>query len=103
MCIDIVEIWFGIANGQISACDMSICLFLGDNLSKYQYIFFSPNLVCAWILWRSGLGFLMGNFRQFLTVLCSRHVQIFIFGKSSAKELNHGLAERPDMHTERLI
>ena len=26
---------------------------------------FLPNLVCALILWRSGLGFLMGKFRQF--------------------------------------
>ena len=25
---------------------------------------FSPNLVCALILWRSGLGLLMGKFRQ---------------------------------------
>ena len=25
---------------------------------------FSPNLVCAVILWRSGLGLLMGKFRQ---------------------------------------
>ena len=27
---------------------------------------FSSNLVCALILWRSGLGLLMGKFRQFL-------------------------------------
>ena len=27
---------------------------------------FSPNLVCALILWRSGLGLLMGKFRQIL-------------------------------------
>ena len=44
MCIDIVEIWFGIANGQISSnFDGVICLcpyfrFPGDNLSKCQGI-----------------------------------------------------------------
>ena len=41
MCIDIVEIWFGIANGQISSnfyaviCpDTPIVLFPDDNLNK---------------------------------------------------------------------
>ena len=45
MCIDIVEIWFGIANGQIrriltelSAQDMPIFSFPNDNLSKSQGI-----------------------------------------------------------------
>ena len=48
MCIDILEIWFGIANGQISsnfevvtnvsARDMPIFSFRDDNLSKYQGI-----------------------------------------------------------------
>ena len=31
MCIDIVEMWFGIANGQISS--------IFDNFSKHQWIF----------------------------------------------------------------
>ena len=47
MCIDIVEVWFGIANGQISSIFNSvICLpymsvfsFLDNNLRKYQSIF----------------------------------------------------------------
>ena len=46
MCIDIVEIWFGIANGQIlSMFDGVICprhahiWFWDDNLSKHQWIF----------------------------------------------------------------
>ena len=46
MCIDIVEIWFGIANGQIcqiftelSARDTPIFLFPDDNLNKHQWIF----------------------------------------------------------------
>ena len=35
---------------------------------------FSPNLVCALILilWRSGLGLLMGKFHQYLTELSAR-------------------------------
>ena len=34
---------------------------------------FSPSLVCALILWRSGLGLLMGKFRQFfITELSTR-------------------------------
>ena len=28
-----------------------------------------PNLICVFILWRSGLGLLTGKFRQFLTEL----------------------------------
>ena len=47
MCIDIVEIWFGIANGQIfnqifmelSARDMPIFSFPDDNLNRHQRIF----------------------------------------------------------------
>ena len=74
MCIDIVEIWFGIANGQIrqfltelSAQDTSIFSFPDDNLSKHNGL--SANLVCALILWTSGFVLLMGKFRQFLTEL----------------------------------
>ena len=40
---------------------------------------FSPNLVCALILWRSGLGLLMGRFHQFLTELSARDTPIFSF------------------------
>ena len=36
MCIGIVEIWFGIANGQISYVRISLT---DDNFSKYQWIF----------------------------------------------------------------
>ena len=45
-CIDIVEIWFGIANGQISSIfDRVVCpryvhiSFPDNNFSKYQWIF----------------------------------------------------------------
>ena len=40
---------------------------------------FLPNLVCALILRRSGLGLLMGKFRQFLTELSARDTPIFSF------------------------
>ena len=43
MCIDIVEISFGIANGQIlsrlSDCSVYVFSFQDDNLSKPQWIF----------------------------------------------------------------
>ena len=40
---------------------------------------FSPNLVCALILWRSGLWLLMGKFRQIFTELSARDTPIFSF------------------------
>ena len=40
---------------------------------------FSPNLVFALILWRSGLGLLMGKFCQFLTELSAQDMPIFSF------------------------
>ena len=40
---------------------------------------FSPNLVCALILWRSGLGLLMGKFRQIFTELSAQDTPIFSF------------------------
>ena len=39
----------------------------------------SPNSVCALILWRFGLGLLMGNFCQFLTELSARNMSVFSF------------------------
>ena len=64
---------------ELSALDTSLFSFQDDNFSKYQWI--SPNLVCALILWRPGLGLLMGKFCQFLTVICPLHVSIFISGR----------------------
>ena len=40
---------------------------------------FSPNLVCAVILWSFGLGLLMGNFRQILLELSAQDMAIFSF------------------------
>ena len=51
--------------------------FPDDNLVNING--FSPNSVCALILWRSGLGLLMGKFRQFLTELSARDMPIFSF------------------------
>ena len=46
MCIDIVEIWFGIANGQyslifteLSAHETSVVSFQENNLNKFQWSF----------------------------------------------------------------
>ena len=40
---------------------------------------FSPNLMCALVLWRSGFGLLMGKFRQFMTKLSARDTSVFSF------------------------
>ena len=40
---------------------------------------FSPNLVCILILWRSGLGLLMGKFRQILRELSDQDMPKFLF------------------------
>ena len=55
---------------ELSAQDTPIFSFPDDNLSISQCL--SPNLVCALILWNSGLGLLMGKFYQFFTVICPR-------------------------------
>ena len=52
--------------------------FPHDNLSKHQWIFTKLGM-CIDKLWRSGLGLLMGKFRQFLTELSARDVPIFSF------------------------
>ena len=45
-------------------------LFPDDNLVNING--FSPNLVCALILWRSGLGLLIGKFRQMFSEFSAR-------------------------------
>ena len=81
MCIDTVEICFGIANGQISSIfNRVICLdtssFVFQTISSVNLNGFSWNLICALILWGSGLGFLMDKFRQFLTELSARDTSV---------------------------
>ena len=85
ICIDIVKIWFGIANGQISSIFDGVICPRHTHIFHFQMITwlningFSPNLVCALILWRSGLGLLMGKFRQILTELSPQDTPIFSF------------------------
>ena len=74
VCIDIVETWFGIADGQISSIFVSY--LPGTRLYFHFWMItlininaFSPNLVCALILWSSAIELLMGKFHQFLTEL----------------------------------
>ena len=71
VCIDIVEIWFGIVNGQISSIFDSylpaIYLYFHFRMITFVNINgFSPNLACVLKLCRPGLGLLMGKFGQFL-------------------------------------
>ena len=40
---------------------------------------FHPSLICALILWRSGLGLLMGKFCQFVAELSARNTSIVSF------------------------
>ena len=44
---------------------------------------FSPNLVCALILWRSALGLLIGKFHQFLTALSASNTSVSRFQGSN--------------------
>ena len=61
-----------------SVCLSSIILFVpGVNVNG-----FSPNFLCALILWRSGLGMLMGKFSLFDEVICPRHPYFRFIGFS---------------------
>ena len=96
---------FGFANGQISSIfiphhtivaryygftlDIPVCqsvrctsihpsIFLLRMITWININGFSPNLVCALILWISGLGLLMGKFRQIFTELSARDTPTFL-------------------------
>ena len=62
ICIDIVAIWFGIANGQISSFLTVICLEkihpYFRTITSVKINEYSGNSACALILWRFGLGLL---------------------------------------------
>ena len=87
MCIDIVEILFGIANGRISSNfdrvirgDMPIFSFPDDNLSKRQWIFselgMCIDIVEIWI------GIANGQISlSFDGGICPRHAHIFVSGR----------------------
>ena len=78
MCIDIVEILFGIANWQISSkfdgvfCPIHAHIFVFGTISWVNVKGFQPNLIHALILRRSSLGLLMSKFPQCLTELSAR-------------------------------
>ena len=89
--IDIVEIWFGIANGQISSIFdrlstrdrftvTSIFLFLNDNLSKYQWIFTKLGMCIDIVeIW---FGIANGQILSiFDRVICRQHIRLFVSGQ----------------------
>ena len=80
-----ISVWYGsgleIGYNQLIRCFVS--LVVHPSVFHFQMIWvnngFSPNLVYALILWRFGLGLLMGKFRQkFYGVFCPSHVHIFV-------------------------
>ena len=85
VCIDIVESWFEIVNGQISsiltelsALNMFEFSFPRDKLSKCQWIFTKLG-VCIDIV-KIWFGLLMGKFQSFLTELSARDMSpVFLF------------------------
>ena len=64
---------------ELSVCDRSVFFFHFQMITSVNISGFSPNLVCALILWRSALGLLMGKFHPFWTELsaCSSSVVYF--------------------------
>ena len=70
------ELWFHICRSCV--CPSVRQSYVRPSVFRFRMItgvninLFSPNLVCALILWRSGLGLLMGKFRQCLTELSTR-------------------------------
>ena len=77
ICIDIVEIWFGIAV-ELSAQDTPIFSFPDDNLSKCQWIFTNLCMCIDIVEIRIGIanGQISSNFDG---VICLRHTPIFSF------------------------
>ena len=58
-----------------------LSVFCFRMITRVNFNGFSPNLMCALILWTFGLELLMGKFRQFLTVICQRqyfHLRMII-------------------------
>ena len=91
MSIDIVEIWFGIANGkfrqfltQLSARDTSEFSLPDYHLSKYQWIFTKLG-VCidiVEILFGIVNGLLSCFFCFFFdTIIYPRHIRVFVSGR----------------------
>ena len=64
---------------ELSARNTSVFSFPDDNFSILNISGFSPNFVCALILWRCGLRLMMGKFRPFLTELSAHKTSVFYF------------------------
>ena len=84
VCIDIVETRFGIVDGQISSIfdsylPMTRQYFHFQTMTLVNINGFSPNLICALILWRYALGLLIAKFRPFLTELSACNTSLFYF------------------------
>ena len=78
MCIDIVEIWFGIANGQIlSIIDRVVCLqhvfsFPDNYLSECQWIFIKLGMcIDIVVIWDgTANGQILSVFDSYLPTTC---------------------------------
>ena len=76
-------LWFHVGcpcvRPSIRHTSMRPSVFRFRMITSVNFNGFSPNLVCALILWISGLGLLMGKFRQIFTELSARDTPIFSF------------------------
>ena len=77
----IVSRWSSVC---LSICLSVICKYVRlylhfQTITSVNVNVFSPNLVCGLMLWRSGLGLLMGKYCQFLKELPARDMFIFLF------------------------
>ena len=75
----ILQFHIGRPCARTSSVVLSICLLLFFCFQKITWVNingFTPNLVCALILWRSGLEMLIGKFRQFLTQLSAHNTNV---------------------------
>ena len=69
-CIDNMEIWFGISNGKITSVFNSYLpaihpYFCFRTITSVNINGYSRNLICVFILWRSGLKLLIADFVNF--------------------------------------
>ena len=86
VCIEIVEIWFGIADGHFSSIFLQSCLLTIHPYFTFRTITwvnlngFLPHLICAFILWRSAaLGLLSGKFIACNMIMVEYCHSIFYF------------------------
>ena len=70
-------LWFHVRRPCVCPSVIRPSLFRFRMITLVNINGFSPNLVCALILLRSGSGLLMGKFRQILTELPARDTPIF--------------------------